>query len=86
MAERGDRSLTGSANCVVLLRMSQDRLCADTSGDQAYLSGLERQTESPTVDLLDRVSVTLPVPLWEPFVAPELKVSRAVRLQNLHRR
>lgn len=50
--------------------VSQERLAADAGVDRAYLGGLERQTENPTVDLLDRVAVTLQVPLAELFLQP----------------
>lgn len=51
--------------------VSQERLAADAGVDRAYLGGLERQAENPTVDLLDRVAEALAVPLGELFVAPE---------------
>ena len=51
--------------------VSQERLAADAGVDRAYLGGLERLTENPTVDLLDRVAGALSVPLGELFVAPE---------------
>lgn len=50
--------------------VSQERLAADAGVDRAYLGGLERQTENPTVDLLDRIAVTLQVPLAELFLQP----------------
>lgn len=50
--------------------LSQERLAADAGVDRAYLGGLERQAENPTVDLLDRIADTLDVPLGELFVAP----------------
>ena len=50
--------------------LSQERLAADAGVDRAYLGGLERQAENPTIDLLDRVADTLDVPLGELFVAP----------------
>lgn len=50
--------------------VSQERLAADAGVDRAYLGGLERQAENPTVDLLDRVAVALSVPLSELFVQP----------------
>ena len=43
--------------------VSQERLAADSGVDRAYLSGVERETENPTVDLLDRLSATLAVPV-----------------------
>ncbi|WP_081631161.1 helix-turn-helix transcriptional regulator [Methylobacterium sp. 77] len=50
--------------------ISQERLAADAGVDRAYLGGLERQAENPTVDLLDKVADALAVPLGELFVAP----------------
>ncbi|WP_147027707.1 helix-turn-helix domain-containing protein [Methylobacterium oxalidis] len=50
--------------------VSQERLAADAGVDRAYLGGLERQAENPTVDLLDRVAAALSVPLGELFVQP----------------
>lgn len=54
----------------VLNGISQERLAADASVDRAYLGGLERQTENPTVDLLDRVAAALSVSLGELFTQP----------------
>lgn len=50
--------------------ISQDKLAADAGVDRAYLGGLERQTENPTVDLLDRIAQALAVPLEELFRMP----------------
>ena len=36
----------------------------------AYLGGLERETENPTVDLLDRVASALGHPVRELFAGP----------------
>ncbi|KQQ19563.1 XRE family transcriptional regulator [Methylobacterium sp. Leaf122] len=55
----------------VAQNLSQERLAADAGVDRAYLGGLERQAENPTVDLLDKVAEALAVPLGELFVAPE---------------
>jgi transcriptional regulator with XRE-family HTH domain len=51
--------------------VSQEKLAADATVDRAYLGGLERQTENPTVDLLDRIASALEVPLAELFRQPE---------------
>lgn len=51
--------------------VSQERLAADASVDRAYLGGLERATENPSGDLLDRVAAALKVPLSELFVLPQ---------------
>jgi transcriptional regulator with XRE-family HTH domain len=50
--------------------VSQERLAYDAEVDRSYVGGLERQTENPTIDLLDRLAVTLAVPLSEFFVQP----------------
>lgn len=50
--------------------VSQERLTADAQVDRAYLDGLEREAENPTIDLLDRVAATLRVPPAELFVRP----------------
>lgn len=51
--------------------ISQERLAADASVDRAYLGGLERQTENPTVDLLDKLAIALNVDLKEFFQVPQ---------------
>jgi transcriptional regulator with XRE-family HTH domain len=48
--------------------ISQERLAFDSGIDRSYLGGIEREVENPTVDLLDRLAVTLKVPLAELFV------------------
>lgn len=50
--------------------VSQERLAYDAGVDRAYVGGLERQTENPTIDLLERLAATLAVPLAELFVQP----------------
>jgi len=50
--------------------ISQERLAYDAGVDRSYVGGLERQTENPTIDLLDRLAATLTVPLAELFVQP----------------
>ncbi|TCA40088.1 XRE family transcriptional regulator [Rhizobium leguminosarum bv. viciae] len=50
--------------------ISQDKLAADAGVDRAYLGGLERQAENPTVDLLDKIAKALAVPLEELFREP----------------
>ncbi|EHR00968.1 helix-turn-helix domain-containing protein [Bradyrhizobium sp. WSM471] len=48
----------------------QEQLAYDAGIDRSYMSGLERQSENPTIDLLDRLSETLGVHLSEFFVQP----------------
>ena len=51
--------------------ISQEKLAADAAVDRAYLGGLERQEENPTVDLLDRIAEALAVTASELFVKPK---------------
>ena len=51
--------------------LSQEKLAADAQVDRAYLGGLERETENPTVDLLDKVAEALGYPVRELFAVPE---------------
>jgi transcriptional regulator with XRE-family HTH domain len=51
--------------------ISQERLAADAGVDRAYLGGLERQDENPTVDLLDRIAAVLTVKLADLFEQPQ---------------
>lgn len=51
--------------------ISQEKLAADAAVDRAYMGGLERQEENPTVDLLDRVAEALSVTITELFVQPK---------------
>jgi transcriptional regulator with XRE-family HTH domain len=48
----------------------QEQLAYDAGIDRSYMSGLERQSENPTIDLLDRIAGTLDVHLSELFVPP----------------
>ena len=56
--------------------ISQERLAFDAEVDRSYVGGLERQTENPTVDLLDRLAQTLEVPLSEFFIQPSKNAPR----------
>lgn len=48
--------------------ISQERLAFDSGVDRSYVGGMERGEENPTVDVLDRLAVTLAVPLREFFI------------------
>jgi transcriptional regulator with XRE-family HTH domain len=48
----------------------QEQLAYDAAVDRSYMSGLERQSENPTIDLLDRLAETLGVHLSEFFLQP----------------
>lgn len=50
--------------------ISQEKLAVDAGVDRAYLGGLERQTENPTVDLLDKIAEALALSVSELFVVP----------------
>lgn len=43
--------------------LSQEKLAVDAGIDRAYLGGIERQTENPSLELLDRLADTLQVEL-----------------------
>jgi transcriptional regulator with XRE-family HTH domain len=51
--------------------ISQERLAVETETDRAYMSEIENERGNPTVDLLDRLAVSLKVPLLEFFRSPE---------------
>ncbi|WP_235523753.1 helix-turn-helix domain-containing protein [Caulobacter sp. Root487D2Y] len=51
--------------------LSQERLALESGVDRAYVSGLERACENPTVDVLDRLGAILQAPLSALFVEPE---------------
>jgi transcriptional regulator with XRE-family HTH domain len=62
--------------------LSQERLAFDSGIDRSYVGGLERQTENPTVDLLDRLAKTLEVKLADLFVVPKPKEQKPVGLKR----
>lgn len=45
--------------------VSQERLAFDSGVDRSYLGGMKRGEENPTVDVLDRIAVTLSVHVSE---------------------
>lgn len=64
--------------------ISQERLAFDAGVDRAYVGGIERLAENPTVDVLDRLAASLGVPIASFFrvpspgeqVTPPLKAGR----------
>jgi transcriptional regulator with XRE-family HTH domain len=54
----------------VALGLSQEKLAFDSGIDRAYLGGIERETQNPTVDTLDRLSEVLDVEVADFFRAP----------------
>lgn len=51
--------------------ISQEKLAADAGVDRAYLGSLERQTENPAVDLLDKIADALSLSVSELFIVPD---------------
>lgn len=41
--------------------LTQERLGTDSGVDRAYVGGIERQTENPSIDVLDKLASTLAV-------------------------
>ncbi len=66
--------------------LSQDRLALDAGIDRAYLGGLERRTENPTVDMLDKLAATLGVPVGAFFVVPDANAAEPEPLKGGRRR
>jgi len=50
--------------------LSQERLAADAGVDRAYLGGIERQLENPSIDSLDKIASALQVELVELLAVP----------------
>jgi len=50
--------------------LSQEALAAEAGIDRTYVGRLERGRENPTIGLLDRLAVSLSVPVSEFLVAP----------------
>lgn len=61
--------------------VSQERLAYEAEIDRAYLGGIERKTENPTVDVLDRLAKALGVALAELFSSPGSKLPRMEALR-----
>ncbi|UDL96238.1 helix-turn-helix domain-containing protein [Lichenihabitans sp. PAMC28606] len=51
--------------------LSQENLAVDAGVDRGYVSGIERQSFNPTVDILDRLTVALGTDIAQLFVDPE---------------
>lgn len=51
--------------------LSQEALAVDANVDRGYVSGIERRSFNPTVDILDRLAQALAVDVSALFVAPE---------------
>ncbi len=51
-------------------KLTQELLAVDADVDRTYISGIERRTFNPTVDLLDRLADALSVDVAEFFQEP----------------
>lgn len=61
--------------------VSQERLAFDSGIDRAYVGGIERKTENPSVDILERLAATLNVEIAELFVQPAPDAQAPTRLK-----
>ncbi|HTE76288.1 MAG TPA: helix-turn-helix transcriptional regulator [Xanthobacteraceae bacterium] len=62
--------------------LSQERLAFDADVDRSYVGGLERQEENPTVDVLDRLAVTLDISISDFFKQPHKGAARPKPLRS----
>ncbi|WP_354140920.1 helix-turn-helix transcriptional regulator [Bradyrhizobium sp. LB11.1] len=60
--------------------ISQERLACEAGIDRSYMASLERQSKSPTIDVLDRIAGTLGVQLFEFFVRPSKRAETSKTL------
>lgn len=61
--------------------VSQERLAFDAGIDRAYVGGIERKTENPSIDILERLAATLRVEIAELFVQPAPDAQAPTRLK-----
>jgi transcriptional regulator with XRE-family HTH domain len=50
--------------------LTQERLAADSGVDRAYVGGIERQSENPSIDVLDKLAAALEVEVNELLLPP----------------
>ena len=50
--------------------VSQERLAFDAGVDRSYVGGLERGQMNPSVDILERLAITLGVPVGDFMIEP----------------
>lgn len=62
--------------------LSQERLAADANVDRAYLGGIERCQENPSVDALERISKALGVDMSSLFRTPDPDESAPMPLRR----
>ena len=51
--------------------LSQESLAVDAGVDRGYVSGIERQTFNPTVEILDRLASALAADIAALFIEPD---------------
>ena len=61
--------------------LSQEALAVDAGVDRGYVSGIERGTFNPTVDILDRLAAALSVDVGELMVLPEIGAATPLPLR-----
>lgn len=52
--------------------ISQERLAADSGVDRAYVGGIERTSENPSIDVLDKLATALEVEVGELLATPAM--------------
>lgn len=62
--------------------LSQEKLAADARVDRAYMGKIERRTENPSLDILDRLADALGVPVAALFEIPQSPDERPARLRS----
>ena len=50
--------------------LTQERLAADSGVDRAYVGGMERLSENPSIDVLDKLATALEVEVCELLATP----------------
>ena len=66
--------------------LSQEALAVDADVDRSYVSGIERGTFNPSVDVLERLAAALAVDIAEFFVEPQTGAAPPKPLQSGRRR
>lgn len=61
--------------------LSQEKLAADAGVDRAYLGGMEREQENPSIDALDKVATALGVDLARLLELPAEDADRPAPLK-----
>ena len=61
--------------------LSQEALAVDAGVDRGYVSGIERGTYNPTVDILDRLAAALSVDVAELMMLPDADTAAPVPLR-----